>query len=287
MKRFIAGLLTGLLTGLVLGWLKSREEHIDCDKSISVPPKKVEKIKLELKRVKPIPKECEVHTSLDDRDENGKAVGGVVPKGWMYNLADTPIKWKSEDGWVFNYKTDSTNLGDTLTDTNFINPENVKVLGIYNRVLTEKEVQKIISYPIEEIKTSCEDTQPLRVRYTAEEIMPKRYPDEKPRRQAYYWCYDIEDGWVYYKAWCIHKKMIFDGVEEFVDWFVDVPFYDGKNAPEELKPVKYPENKPEKVGSYLVHRKNRDEWVLRVWLNSVPWHENIDWFIDYPLNIKE
>jgi hypothetical protein len=152
MKRFIAA-IAGLLAGLVLGWwLKPREEHIDCDKSISVPPKKVEKIKLELKRVKPCQEQEEAHTNLADRDENGKAIGGVIPKGWMYNLADTPITWKSEDGWVF----DGTSYG-------------MKILGIFDRELTNDELRRIHGVGADEIEKSFEDTQPIRISSQSEE----------------------------------------------------------------------------------------------------------------------
>jgi hypothetical protein len=48
-------------------------------------------------RVKPIQEQEEAHTNLADRDENGRAIGGVIPRGWMYNLADTqPIRISSQ-----------------------------------------------------------------------------------------------------------------------------------------------------------------------------------------------
>ena len=37
----------------------------------------------------------------------------------------------------------------------------------------------------EELHT-LDDTQPIKVRFTAEEIMPKRYPDEMPRKHGMY-----------------------------------------------------------------------------------------------------
>jgi hypothetical protein len=216
--------------------------------------------------------------SLADRDENGKAIGGVIPKGWMYNLDDTPITWKSEDGWVFNYKTDSTNLGDTLTDANFINPEGFKVLGIFDRELTNDELRRIHGVGVDEIENSFEDTQPIRVRYTAEEIMPKRYPENKPSiDDEFYWANNTTlDIW-HWMLW--HEKenyfTEYPG-EKHIKWFIDIP-----GAPEELKPLKYPENKPSEDGLYVCHFINSDTWGCYYYQENCGGFTHSDGLVDY------
>jgi hypothetical protein len=225
----------------------------------------VEKIKLELKRVKPIPKQGEPHTSvvkkdcleimtvedctvtnvgnqvslhqnsdlvvicknsfdrvckwwqechsldnsLADRDENGKAIGGAIPKGWMYNLADT---------------------------------------------------------------------QPIRVRYTAEEIMPKRYPDEMVNKGGTYWA--LTNGGVWEKVG-LNPLYLYEGFT----WFIDIP-----GAPEELRPLKYPENEPEEPGKYIVHymtatKDKNMEWFVKTWDGfSFETLFVVDWFIPYRIS---
>ena len=90
--------------------------------------------------------------------------------------------------------------------------------------------------------------------YTAEQLMPKRYPENRPIKNSSYWCFSNNfDMWVLYFS-C---RGCFDGLHEneLIKWFIDIP-----GAPEEVKPLAYPEHEPEKDGRYIAHNKDTDIW---------------------------
>jgi hypothetical protein len=81
-----------------------------------------------------------------------------------------------------------------------------------------------------------------------------------------------------------------------ITWFIDIP-----NAPKELKPKKYPENKPSERGKYLCHisddtvfNMEHDEWEVMKWewdeyLLENNWNgyrELVDYFIDVNLDVN-
>jgi len=92
------------------------------------------------------------------------------------------------------------------------------------------------------------------MRYTAEQITPKRNPENKPKQyMKSYWTDTVLWAKSYWGPNWFRGDDMWD---TFKFWFIDIP-----NAPEELKPLAYPENKPSEDGVYVVHDKNRDAWV--------------------------
>ena len=70
------------------------------------------------------------------------------------------------------------------------------------------------------------------------------------------------------------------------EWIIPVP-----GAPEEVRPRKYPDEKPEKEGRYIAHNKYSDEWAKYEYFRN-RWHltdgsmsvwVDIDYFINIPL----
>jgi len=127
------------------------------------------------------------------------------------------------------------------------------------------------------------------MKYTAEQIKPKRYPDEKPSEDRAYVNYRVllDNGTQSLFNWNpisqSDGKMIWN---KYVTWFIDIP-----NPPEELRFLAYPENKPEQDGEYWVHNKVHDKWDVHFWsgnyftnLVSAYWDNLFDYFIPYRLD---
>ena len=115
------------------------------------------------------------------------------------------------------------------------------------------------------------------MRYTAEQIRPKRYPKEKPS----------EMDWVYRIMGSNFEGRAYWGTINYdwknVKWFIDIP-----GAPPELKPLAYPEHKPSEDGVYMVHLRTADEWIVGSWLSYRGMIDNwnpkeVDYFIPYRL----
>ena len=122
----------------------------------------------------------------------------------------------------------------------------------------------------------------MKIKYTKEQIKPKRYPNKKPTGKGHYWTIHKSDR-------CIYKWYFNDSYHHWrcIDWFIDV-----LGAPNELKPVAYPENKPKENGSFIAHFKEYDSWDSWIYadgseLIKSAWDENVDWFISYNLAKKE
>ena len=125
--------------------------------------------------------------------------------------------------------------------------------------------------------------QPTKTRWTAEEIRPKRYPDNKP-----------SEGGLLITFWVIKANGAILGFAypatytwDNVLWFIDIP-----NAPEPLKPAAYPENRPDKNGLYWCHCVRRDDWDKLLYEDGAWWDENhvftiIDYYIPYQLGNEE
>ena len=116
--------------------------------------------------------------------------------------------------------------------------------------------------------------------YTAEQIKPKRYPENKPAENGWYWAYPDHLG-----EWGAYTYPAnYPWNSRPIVWFIDIP-----GAPEELKPLAYPYQKPSERGQYIVHNRIYDMWYPLGWLmdGSIGWNENIDWFIPIRLNEQE
>jgi hypothetical protein len=122
------------------------------------------------------------------------------------------------------------------------------------------------------------------MKYTAEQIKPKKYPQNKPsnsiKAKGDYHVKGI-GGWT--KAYW--DKFNPDWIEHVI-WFIDIP-----NAPKELKPLKYPENTPDEDGSYMVHYADNDTWKVRYYppikYNGIDYWASVDYFINYCLGREE
>lgn len=113
--------------------------------------------------------------------------------------------------------------------------------------------------------------------YTAEQIKPKKYPEEKPRMGYSIWVRSkVKNRWM--RGWYTDQNRL--SWASLADWFIDIP-----GAPPELKPLAYPQNKPEQDGLFIAHEKPHDEWDVIRWSNNCDWDSDvIDWFIPYRLD---
>lgn len=122
------------------------------------------------------------------------------------------------------------------------------------------------------------------MKYKHENLMPKRYPQNKPKVTSaqylvYIKDYYEKDGWY---QWWFYEDGIGYGYKEswdrHVEWFIDIPF-----PPEKIRPLPYPENKPEKDGTYFVHDKT-DSWIGYEYL--IDEFPGVDYFVDYFIDIR-
>jgi len=95
-----------------------------------------------------------------------------------------------------------------------------------------------------------------------------------------YWVLDGND-----KMWCraYHNGTwwkVGDLVLTNVICYVPVP-----GAPDEVRPLAYPENKPSEEGLYIAHNRPLDNWTALAWFEEsvVEW---CDWIIDYYIPIR-
>lgn len=114
--------------------------------------------------------------------------------------------------------------------------------------------------------------------YTAEQIKPKRHPDEEPSSKGDFWTIH-RDNQLVYNWWFYNNPRHW----RFVEWFIDVP-----GAPPELRFQSYPEVKPIEGGIYMCHSKTYDDWDSLIYENN-KWGAgyDIDWFIPYNLDEEE
>jgi len=141
-------------------------------------------------------------------------------------------------------------------------------------------------YETDTVDKSLADTQPIKVCYTAEEIMPI---SGKPDDYSLYWVFDANDK-LWRKAEKFYESLWSDGnlILTNVSYYIPVA-----GAPEELKPVK---GKPKESGVYICHHKETDVWRAMKWDREfwyVKYHgdcttlyisfSEVDWFIPYRL----
>ncbi len=94
------------------------------------------------------------------------------------------------------------------------------------------------------------------MKYTKEQLMPKRYPEHKPifKSRHKYWVIH-KDGDILYYWWC-EGSLEVDCWDAHVSWFIDIP-----GAPDEVKPLAWTRGETEvNPGQYLCHRFDRDVW---------------------------
>ena len=146
------------------------------------------------------------------------------------------------------------------------------------------------------------------MKYKLADLMPKRYPENRPNEAARsheaYWTMHEYKGVRKYTYWFKKDFYIskyakpvsgFVNVDSGVLWFIDI-----SGAPEEVRPRKYPDEKPEKEGRYICHFKpyiangvstNEDHWGENYWIvddieGNSDWKNAwnlVDYFINYPL----
>jgi Zn ribbon nucleic-acid-binding protein len=116
--------------------------------------------------------------------------------------------------------------------------------------------------------------------YTAEQILNaiKKYPESRPEDLNYgpwYWTIDRDEKQDFH-FWRNENENTFGCVK----WFINIP-----EAPEEVRPRKYPDELPPRSArKYIAHKKFRDEWVILGWgLWATEGEELIDYFIPIPL----
>ena len=122
--------------------------------------------------------------------------------------------------------------------------------------------------------------------YTAKQILSaiKKYPENRPRDADIYLVYYIDSGWGFNQwgsGWADLSRIV---------WFLDIP-----GAPEEVRPRKYPDEKPKREAFYICHNKISNEWTSYRWNNEIDgfWmFESEDQFyavgfgaVDYFINI--
>jgi Zn ribbon nucleic-acid-binding protein len=119
--------------------------------------------------------------------------------------------------------------------------------------------------------------------YNKSDLMPKRYPQEKP---IFFDVWVYCDKWQEWRAGFWDERDYWDEAE--VKWFINIP-----GAPDEVKPLAYPEHKPSESGMYIVHNKELDFWDTIAWRREISfyWRKLVDYFIDIrlepPENIEE
>lgn len=130
-------------------------------------------------------------------------------------------------------------------------------------------------------------------KYKPEDIKPKH---GKPSEYGFYICHFMGDGGGKWKRYPYHEHLTDIYWDNYIDYFIDIP-----DAPEELMPKKYPENKPSERGKYLCHisddtvfNMEHDEWEVMKWewdeyLLENNWNgyrELVDYFIDVNLDVN-
>lgn len=134
------------------------------------------------------------------------------------------------------------------------------------------------------------------MKYTAEKILNaiKRYPEDKPNHGEHIWMQSLSrDMWMSFIGNNSNEMFLFHENSQNGAWFIDIP-----GAPEELRPLPYPQNKPEKqYADYIVHliawqsdfEYLSDEWTTLRWYedNWSGCRDRVDFFINLPLEEEE
>jgi hypothetical protein len=132
------------------------------------------------------------------------------------------------------------------------------------------------------------------MKYTKEQLMPKRYSENRPLREgATYYIYTESfygnPDWSLWHFYDNSYKPIWD---KHVIWYIDIP-----DAPDEVRPLAYPENKPSENGLFIFHHIfGLDKWFTGWWNgryfqrsknNSGKLARDVDYFIDVRLDKEE
>ena len=117
------------------------------------------------------------------------------------------------------------------------------------------------------------------MKYTIEQLMPKRYPENRPTL-GWYWVHNKATDAIGIALWDIYPS---EFVWSDIDWFVPIMFANKitnsmttiaqfcnktspiPGAPEEVRPRKYPDEKPEREGLFIAHEIEKDVWEVHRW----------------------
>lgn len=125
------------------------------------------------------------------------------------------------------------------------------------------------------------------MKYTREQLAPKRYPENKPSMTGVSYWTNLKIGgsaWFWGLMGWASKE-----IANKITWFIDIP-----GAPEEVKPQAYPTVKPEREGTYIFHHIGMDKWYRGYWNgryfqinedNSNKLARDIDYFI--PVRLED
>jgi hypothetical protein len=118
------------------------------------------------------------------------------------------------------------------------------------------------------------------MKYTKEQLMPVRLTEEVKKtliEGEKYWEYSV--GFLSSPIW--DGDGFYGYSDRYIKWIILIP-----GAPEEVKPLAYPANIPQKRGKYIVHRKTSDKWEIFGWGLWEPANPDpIDYFI--PVRLED
>jgi len=271
--------------GVLVGWwVKPKGKKIDCDKSTHIPPKDVKKIKLRLAESAE-QKEIETVNLCDVTDAM------IWVDEWARIIKENP-KIPTDQGTMLSWFANAIMAGyDHAVRQYETEPKRAEPCQEQKEVNTRPPIRYVAKFtaPIDTTSTiGLADTQPIKVRYTAEQIMPKRYPGQLPKYSGSTWVLRNHEPFEWIKVG-VNKG--YEGYKGFT-WFIDVPA-----APPELKPVK---GEPKENGIYVCHHKETGVWHTLKWDGKF-WYINyrddyvmidvmtddIDWFIPYRISSAE
>ncbi len=114
--------------------------------------------------------------------------------------------------------------------------------------------------------------------YTKEQLMPKRYPENKPSQNGEYIAHNrLDDSWKI----CVW----IDAVEwtAYIDYFIDIP-----GIPDAFKPVLWWHRIPTNNDWYIVHHKEDNDWhIWQFHKDNVYRWDVIDYFIPIRLDVPD
>lgn len=125
---------------------------------------------------------------------------------------------------------------------------------------------------------------------TKEMLMPKRYPNERELADKFepYWVYYGQNGWIKTTPLFIdNKSYCFPGFmmankQSGPTYFINIP-----GAPEEVKPLAYPSNKPDREGMYWALDRITDRWREYEWNSELKTNWDIDVTYFIPVRLED
>ena len=123
------------------------------------------------------------------------------------------------------------------------------------------------------------------MKYTLADLMPVKADDfiAPVTENLWYWTLNVRTKASH--GFAVDNFPFFSNTE----WVIPIP-----GAPEEVRPRKYPDEKPKRKGKYIAHDKINDKWFVNDWRGALPsgddyfsWREVVDYFINIPLEEEE